>query len=75
MLIRCVMWYDQTHVTLYSISNRRYTLDIKFLQKYKKQHLDKLKEEKTPWVLDGTSSSYHLMIAYHTKSYKVAICE
>ena len=39
-----------------------------FLQKCKKQHLDKLKEVKTPWVLDGTSSSYHLMIAYHTKS-------
>ena len=39
-----------------------------FLQKCKKQHLDKLKEVKTPWVLDGTPSSYHLMIAYHTKS-------
>ena len=39
-----------------------------FLQKCKKQRLDKLKEVKTPWVLDGTSSSYHLMIAYHIKS-------
>ena len=39
-----------------------------FLQKWKKQHLDKLKEVKTPWVLDGSSSSYHLMIAYHTQS-------
>ena len=38
------------------------------LQKWKKQHLDKLKEVKTPWVLDSSSSSYHLMIAYHTKS-------
>ena len=37
-----------------------------FLQKCKKQHLDKLKEVKTPWVLNGTPSSYHLMIAYHT---------
>ena len=35
-----------------------------FLQKWKKQHLDKLKEVKTPLVHDGTSSSYHLMIAY-----------
>ena len=32
------------------------------------QQLDKFKEVKTPWVLDGASSSYHLMIAYHTKS-------
>ena len=39
-----------------------------FLQKWKKQHLDKLKEVKTPLVHDGTSSSYHLMIAYPTKS-------
>ena len=39
-----------------------------FLQKCKQQPLDKLKEVKPPWVLDGTSSSYHLMIAYHTKS-------
>ena len=39
-----------------------------FLQKCKKQHLDKRKEANTPWVIDGTSSSYHLMIAYHTKS-------
>ena len=39
-----------------------------FVQKWKKQHLDKLNEVKTPWVHDGTSSSYHLMIAYHTKS-------
>ena len=32
-----------------------------FLQKWKKRHLDKLKEVKTPWVLDGSSSSsYHL---------------
>ena len=28
------MWYDQTHVTLYSISNRRYKLDIKSLIPY-----------------------------------------
>ena len=42
-----------------------------FLQKWKKQHLDKLKVVKTPWVLDGTSSSYHLMIAYHIKSFKL----
>ena len=35
MLIRCVMWYDQTHVTFYSISNRRYRLDIKSLLPYK----------------------------------------
>ena len=28
------MWYDQTHVTLYSISNRRYRLDIKSLIPY-----------------------------------------
>ena len=34
MLIRCVMWYDQTHVTLSSISNCRYRLDIKFLIPY-----------------------------------------
>ena len=34
MLIRRVMWYDQTHVTLYSISNRRYRLDIKSLIPY-----------------------------------------
>ena len=25
---------------------------------------DKLKEVKTPWVLDGASSNYHSMIAY-----------
>ena len=37
-----------------------------FLQKCKQQHLDKLKEVKTQWVLDGASSSCHLMIAYHT---------
>ena len=35
MLIRCLMSYDQTHVTPYSISNRRYRLDIKFLIPYK----------------------------------------
>ena len=39
-----------------------------FLQKCKQQHLDKLKEVKTQRVLDGASSSCHLMIAYHTKS-------
>ena len=39
-----------------------------FLQKCKQQHLDKLKEVKPPWVLDGVSRSYHSMIAYHTKS-------
>ena len=26
--------------------------------------LDKLKEVKTSWVLDGASSTYHSMIAY-----------
>ena len=31
-----------------------------FLRKWKKQHLDKLKEVKKPWVLDGSSSSYRL---------------
>ena len=42
-----------------------------FLQKCKQQHLDKLKDVKTPWVLDGASSSYHLMIAYRiTLSHK-----
>ena len=34
MLIRCVMWYAQSHVTFYSISNRRYRLDIKSLIPY-----------------------------------------
>ena len=34
------------------------------LQKCKKQHLDKLKEIKTPWVLDGASNSGHSTIAY-----------
>ena len=28
------MWYDQTHVTFFSISNRRYRLDIKSLIPY-----------------------------------------
>ena len=37
------------------------------LQKCKQQHLDKLKEVKTPWILDGASSCYHSMIAYYTK--------
>ena len=32
-----------------------------------KQHLDKLKENTTPWVLDGASSSYHSLIAYSQK--------
>ena len=35
-----------------------------FLQKCKQQHLDKLKEVKTPWVLVGTSNGGHSMIAY-----------
>ena len=33
------------------------------------------KEVKTLWVLDGSSNSGHSMIAYHTESQKVAICE
>ena len=33
-----------------------------FLQKCKKQHLDKLKEVKTPWVLLGASNGGHSMI-------------
>ena len=32
-----------------------------FLQKCKQQHLDKLKEVKTPWVLFGASNGEHLM--------------
>ena len=35
-----------------------------FLQKCKKQHLDKLKGVKTPWVLDGTSSSFDDCISH-----------
>ena len=35
-----------------------------FLQKCKQQHLDKLKEVRTPWVLVGASNSGHSMIAY-----------
>ena len=35
-----------------------------FLQKCKQQHLDKLKEVKTPWVLVGASNGGHSMIAY-----------
>ena len=35
-----------------------------FVQKCKQQHLDKLKEVKTPWVLVGASNSGHSMIAY-----------
>ena len=35
----------------------------KYRQKCKQQKLDKLKEVKTPWVLDGASSNYHSMIA------------
>ena len=33
------------------------------------------KEVKTLWVLDDASNSGHSMIAYHTESEKVAICE
>ena len=44
----------------------------KFRQKCKQHHFDKLKEVKTPWVLNGASSNYHSMIAY---SQKVAICD
>ena len=33
-----------------------------FLQKCKQQHLDKLKEVKTPWVLVGSSNGGHSMI-------------
>ena len=33
-----------------------------FLQKCKQQHLGKLKEVKTPWVLDGASNGDHSMI-------------
>ena len=32
------------------------------------KNLDKLKEVKTSWVLDGASSSHHSMIAFHTYS-------
>ena len=35
-----------------------------FLQKCKQQHLDKLKEVKTPWVLAGALNGGHSMIAY-----------
>ena len=35
-----------------------------FLQKCKQQHLDKLKEVKTPWVLVCALNSGHSMIAY-----------
>ena len=35
-----------------------------FLQKCKRQYLDKLNEVKTPWVLFGASNSGHSMIAY-----------
>ena len=35
-----------------------------FLQECKQQHLDKLKEVKSPWVLVGASNSGHSMIAY-----------
>ena len=35
-----------------------------FLQKCKQQHLDKLKEVKTPWVLVWTSNNGHSVIAY-----------
>ena len=35
-----------------------------FLQKCKQQHLDKLKEVKTPWVLVGAWNGGHLMMAY-----------
>ena len=34
------------------------------LQKCKQQHLDKLKEIKTPWVLVGALNSGHSVIAY-----------
>ena len=33
-------------------------------KKFKQQHLDKLKEVKTPWVLVGASNSGHSIIAY-----------
>ena len=35
-----------------------------FLQKCKQQHLDKLKEVTSPWVLVGASNSGHSVIAY-----------
>ena len=35
-----------------------------FLQKCKQQHLDKVKEVKTPWVPVGASNSGHSIIAY-----------
>ena len=42
-----------------------------FLQKWRKQHLDKLKEVKTTWVLDGTSSSCHQVLMLSCISHKV----
>ena len=35
-----------------------------FLQKCKQQHLDKLKEVRTPWGLVGASNSGHSIITY-----------
>ena len=42
-----------------------------FLQKCKQQHLDKLKEVKTPWVPDGPSSSYHILWQHLLTSYLI----
>ena len=41
-----------------------------FLQKCKQQYLDKLKEVKTPWVLDGASNGDHSMITFIAPTHK-----
>ena len=47
-----------------------------FLQKCKQQYLDKLKEVKTPWVLDGASNGDHSMITNLLPQLtKVTLCD
>ena len=58
------VYYFSTSVSALSLLGMVYQI----LDVYMHVCMYKLKEVKTPWVLDGASSSYHSMTAYHTKS-------
>ena len=61
------MWYDQIHVTLYSIANRRYRLDIKSLIPYVR--MVQLRERHT--IHDRFVYLYTLLISqFHDSNYR-----